>query len=241
MTEIEKSLGRLAERINAEHLACETAVNSALTHAMNAGQMLSEAKEGVPHGSWSAWLTENFEGSERTAQAYMRLHRRRDEIRNGAADLSLRGALQELSEPKRGAVEERPAPSLAELEARAEAALTKFEEGTEEAAEALREWEGVAREHGISERAFSGKREEAVGWMREAAITLLALSDEVPWEGGVFDQSVAELEHHVRPVDLPPSRERHALEGMLSYRQMHQTIGELYRSGVLSRPDLDGE
>ncbi|MDP9478337.1 MAG: DUF3102 domain-containing protein [Actinomycetota bacterium] len=89
-------LTTLADRVNAEHRACEEAVGAALGHAINAGELLTEAKEGVAHGSWGAWLAENFEGSERTAQAYMKVYRRRDEIRNGAADLSLRGALKEL-------------------------------------------------------------------------------------------------------------------------------------------------
>ncbi len=89
-------LTTLADKVNAEHRACEEAVGAALGHAINAGELLTEVKEGVAHGSWGAWLAENFEGSERTAQAYMKVYRRRDEIRNGAADLSLRGALKEL-------------------------------------------------------------------------------------------------------------------------------------------------
>jgi len=89
-------LTTLADKVNAEHRACEKAVGAALGHAINAGELLTEAKAGVQHGSWGTWLAEKFEGSERTAQAYMKVYRRRDEIRNGAADLSLRGALKEL-------------------------------------------------------------------------------------------------------------------------------------------------
>ncbi len=94
MGEVEKSLGKLAEEINAEHRASAEAVTSALEHAIVAGGMLSEVKAGLPHGAWGSWVEGNFEGSARTAQAYMRLHRRRDEIRNGAADLSVRGILR---------------------------------------------------------------------------------------------------------------------------------------------------
>ena len=100
---IEKSLGGLAERINAEHRACETAVNSALRHAMNAGEMLSEAKASLPHGYFGPWLRANFAGSDRTARAYMRVHSRRDELdakRQRSANLSLDGALRALSTPK---------------------------------------------------------------------------------------------------------------------------------------------
>ena len=103
MADIEKNLGGLAERINAEHRACETAVNSALTHAMNAGGMLSEAKASLPHGAFGPWLEENFAGSDRTARAYMRVHAHRDELeekRQSSATLSLDGALKALSAPK---------------------------------------------------------------------------------------------------------------------------------------------
>ncbi len=34
------------------------------------GEALAAAKEQVPHGEWLPWLEANFEGSERTAQAY---------------------------------------------------------------------------------------------------------------------------------------------------------------------------
>ena len=95
-TAIEKAT---AEKINDEHRAVEEAVSTVLQHAIKAGELLVEAKNGVGHGQWGAWLRENFEGSERAAQAYMRVYRRRNEIRNGAADLSLRGALNQLSVP----------------------------------------------------------------------------------------------------------------------------------------------
>jgi hypothetical protein len=37
-------LEALAERINEEHRACETAANAALRHALEAGKLLEEAK-----------------------------------------------------------------------------------------------------------------------------------------------------------------------------------------------------
>jgi hypothetical protein len=98
-------LNALKTHINEEHRRCEEAVGAALEHAINAGEGLVEMKQEVAHGTWGRWLAENFEGSERTAQAYMRLYQRRDEIRNGAADLSIRGALSSLSIPKPSAAE----------------------------------------------------------------------------------------------------------------------------------------
>ena len=45
MAEIER-LDGLANRINEEHRRCEGAVGAALEHAMNAGDLLTEAKAG---------------------------------------------------------------------------------------------------------------------------------------------------------------------------------------------------
>jgi hypothetical protein len=103
LTEVEKSLGKLAEEINAEHRACEAALRSGLRHAVRAGELLTEAKEQVKHGEWGTWLSANFGGSERTAQAYMRVWREMPKLEGAnpqrVTDLSFRGALQELSAP----------------------------------------------------------------------------------------------------------------------------------------------
>jgi hypothetical protein len=61
MTELEY-LDGLAKRINEEHERCEGAVNAALEHAMNAGDLLLEAKDKAPHGTWQGWLEGNFAG-----------------------------------------------------------------------------------------------------------------------------------------------------------------------------------
>jgi hypothetical protein len=59
-------------------------------HYTNAGEMLNEAKDSgqIPHGSWSRWLTKNFDLSQRTAQRYMEWARQK---RHGVSHLSLRG------------------------------------------------------------------------------------------------------------------------------------------------------
>jgi DUF3102 family protein len=46
-----------------------------LEHFRRAGAMLVEAKDQVAHGSWSSWLSKNFELSQNTAIRYMRLAR----------------------------------------------------------------------------------------------------------------------------------------------------------------------
>jgi len=103
LTEIEKSqLVELAERINKEHRQVETAVGRALGHARRAGKLLVEAKGKVRHGEWLPWLEANFEGTERVAQMYMRVHSRWDEIEantKSVSDLTLSGALRSIGAP----------------------------------------------------------------------------------------------------------------------------------------------
>jgi hypothetical protein len=85
----------LSARIKAEHGAVVDALNSAVMHAMAAGDLLAEAKGRVKHGEWLPWLEEHCAISERTAQLYMRLAEDRERlellIRTGA-DLSINQA-----------------------------------------------------------------------------------------------------------------------------------------------------
>lgn len=53
----------------------EEADAAGLEHYRRAGEMLVEAKDQVPHGSWARWLTKNFDLSKDTAARYMRLAR----------------------------------------------------------------------------------------------------------------------------------------------------------------------
>jgi hypothetical protein len=139
MTELQH-LDGLAKRINEEHRRCEGAVNAALEHAMNAGDLLLEAKGKAPHGTWQGWLAEHFDGSVRTAQAYMRVAARRGEVEaaktQSSAPLSLDGALRALSAPKDAPRGERPS-TLEEMEARAEDALSQSRGAALEIAESL--------------------------------------------------------------------------------------------------------
>jgi hypothetical protein len=95
--------GTLAERINDQHRACLGAASMALAHALVAGDLLLEVKKGVKHREWGAWLEKNFEGSQRTAQVYMLLARRRDEIEEAEAQssavFSIADALRALTAP----------------------------------------------------------------------------------------------------------------------------------------------
>lgn len=98
-------LATLAEQINHHHAECESAMKTGLEHALEAGRLLSAAKSQCSHGSFGAWLADNFDGSERTAQAYLRVAKRWPEIEAKAkaqrvADLSLRDAIKLLTEPR---------------------------------------------------------------------------------------------------------------------------------------------
>jgi hypothetical protein len=90
------SLADLAARIVIEHQAVSLALKDSVRHAIEAGALLIEAKTQVPHGQWLPWLAEHCTMAERTAQLYMRVAKNRvgieEQIRNGAADLSLNEA-----------------------------------------------------------------------------------------------------------------------------------------------------
>ncbi len=137
----ELELGSLAEKANAEHRACEEAATTALSHAMNAGDLLTGAKARLPHGAFGAWLEANFAGSGRTARAYMRVARHRDELeaqRQRSATLSLDGALRALSAPVDAPRRGSPA-TLAELEAELDAELSRGRAAALGMAESLHE------------------------------------------------------------------------------------------------------
>lgn len=101
--EIESSVD-LATAINDEHRKCGEAVLTALDHAMRAGDLLIEAKAEIGHGNWQAWIEENFEGSVRRAQEYMRLAKNREAIEaekaRSSALLGIDRALRAIAAPK---------------------------------------------------------------------------------------------------------------------------------------------
>ena len=71
-----------------------------IEHYRLAGDMINEAKDQIAHGSWTSWLTKNFELSASQARLYMRLARDAEEDEEDedktsmrARFTSLRGAL----------------------------------------------------------------------------------------------------------------------------------------------------
>lgn len=96
-------LASLASEINAEHEAAERAINDSLQHAKKCGELLIEAKKQIVYGKFGAWVEENFHGSHRLANGYMRIARRWAEIAEDSqtsANLSIDGALALLTTPR---------------------------------------------------------------------------------------------------------------------------------------------
>jgi hypothetical protein len=170
MTEIQKqsmaTLENLAEEINEEHRLCEEALKSGLAHALKAGELLVEAKGHTKHGEWGRWLAENFEGSVRTAQAYMRVANNRGELekRNGVAHLSFRNAMKELATSVGDDADNNAFY----------AELLEIKERREQA-ETLEEIVEVAR---LSAELYHRKAEENVRNLREGGKALLQLEKE---------------------------------------------------------------
>lgn len=94
----------LATQINAEHDAAGAAMSSALSHAVNAGRLLIEAKGTVDHGEWADWLSDNVTFTDRTARRYVQLATQLPELEaisgHAVSDLPVREALKLLAKPK---------------------------------------------------------------------------------------------------------------------------------------------
>jgi hypothetical protein len=94
------SLAVLAGRIKAEHEAVHAALKDSVQHAIDAGDLLIEAKQQLgKHGQWLKWLSEHCGVTERTAQRYMRLARHKAKY-DTVSDLTLNGALALLTAPR---------------------------------------------------------------------------------------------------------------------------------------------
>ena len=68
-------LAALAADIRLAHEAARRSALETAEHVMQAGHKLIEAKAMLPHGSWSTWLREHCDLSERTARRYMQVAR----------------------------------------------------------------------------------------------------------------------------------------------------------------------
>lgn len=76
-----------ADRIRELHFGIEEKLRSAVTDAIEIGQLLFEQKAELAHGEWLPWLRVNVGFSERTAQNYLRVFEHRDKTAS-VADLT---------------------------------------------------------------------------------------------------------------------------------------------------------
>jgi Protein of unknown function (DUF3102) len=91
----------LAAEIMREHAEARRAAQMSVEHAIKAGEALLEAKKALGHGKWLPWLSDNCAMSERTAQLYMRLAKRKAKLENrDVADLTIRGAIKAITDER---------------------------------------------------------------------------------------------------------------------------------------------
>lgn len=187
-------LARQAKKINAEHLAVEKAAAAGLEHAQLAGQLLSEVRETLELGEWEPWVAEHLAFSLRTAQTYLRVWERREDIaeaQRAAPDMSLRAALQLLTEP-REEEEEPPAPTGAAAALLAEYAAMPTTEARVEASTAA--GEAVA-----AENRRAGQK-DALAAMIRALRKAVKLGQQV---GPEADQAIDHVEIAIRLLTAP--------------------------------------
>ena len=92
------SIACLGADICAEHAAVQSAMQTAVTHAIRAGELLIQAKDEIQHGEFGNWC-KSLPFSESTTRGYMRLARLDPEKRQRVADLPLRQALESIAAP----------------------------------------------------------------------------------------------------------------------------------------------
>lgn len=93
------SLSVLAAQISQAHVAATSAAISALEHGRHCGELLIEAKAQLPHGEWEQWVAAHCTFQLRTAQEYMRVARRWQELEMiGATRSAFREALFRLAD-----------------------------------------------------------------------------------------------------------------------------------------------
>jgi len=99
---VKKNLVALAEGINEQHQLCKQSVRTTLEHAVKAGELLEKVKREVEHGDWGQWIADNCNLSSRTAQFYMKVSRKKRQLKNEMiSHLNLSSAIKLLQKPKK--------------------------------------------------------------------------------------------------------------------------------------------
>jgi hypothetical protein len=76
----QRTLAKLVSRVETEHLACKLALNTALTHAVAAGEALLELRILIPRGEWGQWIDANLDLTRGTVATYCRLATYSDQL-----------------------------------------------------------------------------------------------------------------------------------------------------------------
>jgi hypothetical protein len=100
--EPEASLAELARRIAGAHADALAAARTTVEHARRCGELLLKVKARLPHGQLMPWLKANCPFSQRTGNAYMRVARDWEKLREtlwGEETPTIAGALEALAEP----------------------------------------------------------------------------------------------------------------------------------------------
>jgi hypothetical protein len=66
------TLPTLARKANRAHIACETAIRSALEHAKRCGEILIQAKGLVGRGNFQGWIKQHCDFPPHAARSYMK-------------------------------------------------------------------------------------------------------------------------------------------------------------------------
>jgi hypothetical protein len=110
------SLEALAPKITATIEKANHGMRTAVSHAIEAGRLLIQAKEACGHGKWLPWLRENVRVCDRTAQNYIQMasHAKLLEEVNtqGIADLTMAAAMKLIADNTEGAIA-RAIPAMA--------------------------------------------------------------------------------------------------------------------------------
>lgn len=92
----------IAAAIRREHAAASAAAGAAVAHALEAGRLLAEARQGIPHGGWESFVRDRCGIAPRTARLYLQLDANRERIANRQRDagLTVRSAARLVAEPR---------------------------------------------------------------------------------------------------------------------------------------------
>lgn len=97
---LEPTLELLVARINVAHAEATAYAGKAIERALEAGDLLIQAKGRVAHGDWQSWLRQHCPNiSPRTVQNYMRIARELPAEKRTDAHLTVNGALKLLAGP----------------------------------------------------------------------------------------------------------------------------------------------